>query len=155
MLVAMNTMNLPTTAPPGRRRSTRDWPWWLFRVTLCVQALDSLAQAVLAGRFLSGDFAMLAVHEFNATRGVVIVAFAQIVVAVLAWRRSGGPGSLVVLVVLLGLATVGQIVLGFTRVLGLHIPLGVAIIATAGWLAVWVCTHRPTDRPFARREPRP
>src|ERR1051326_1134219 len=132
-----------TTGPHG-------WPWWLFRVTLCVQALDALAQAVLAGRFLSGDFAMLAAHEINATRGVVSVAFTQIVVAVLAWRRSGASGWLVVTVVVVFVATVGQIVLGFTRVLGLHVPLGVSIIATAGWLAVWVCTHRPTDRPFAR-----
>jgi len=125
-------------------RTVRGWPWWLFRVTLCVQALDSLAQAVLAGRFLSGDFAMLAAHEFNATRGVVIVAFVQIAVAVVAWRLSGAPGWLVWAVVVVFVATVGQIVLGFTRVLGLHVPLGVSIIATVGWLAVWVCTHQPT-----------
>jgi len=133
-------------------RTGHGWPWWLFRVTLCVQALDSLAQAVLAGRFLSGDFAMLAAHEVNGTRGVVIVAFVQIAVAVVAWRRSGASGWLVVAVVLVFLATVGQIVLGFSRVLGLHVPLGVSIIATAGWLAVWVCTHHATDRPFARRD---
>ena len=36
--------------------------------------------------------------------------------------------------------------LGFTRVLGLHVPLGVSIIATAGWLAFWVCTHEPVGR---------
>ena len=122
------------------------WPWWLFRVTLCVQALDSLAQAVLAGRFLSGDFAMLTAHELNATRGVVIVAFVQIVVAVLAWRLGGGPGWLVWAVVIVFVATVGQIALGFTRVLGLHVPLGVSIIATVGWLAFWVCTHEPVGR---------
>lgn len=129
----------------------RRWPWLVLRGTLCLLAVDVLAQAVLAGRFLSGDFAMLTAHELNATRFAATLSFVLIAVAILAWRAGGGPGWLVLVAVVLSAAIAGQIVLGFSHVLGLHVPLGVTIIGLTGWLAVWVCTHEPTDRPFARR----
>lgn len=138
-------------SPVAQRPRMRRWPWQLLRVTLCVLAVDVLAQAVLAGRFLSGDFASLTVHEFNGAKLAGSLSFALIVVAIVAWRVGGGPGWLVLVAVVLSGAVVGQIVLGFTHVLGLHIPLGVTIIGVSGWLAVWVCTHEPADRPFARR----
>lgn len=129
----------------------RRWPWLLLRVTLCLLALDVLAQAVLAGRFLSGDFAMLTAHELNGAKIAGSLSFAVVVVAILAWRAGGGPFWPVPVAVVVALAVVGQIVLGFGHVLGVHVPLGVTIIGVAGWLAVWVCTHEPTDSPFARR----
>ena len=130
-------------------RPVRRWPWLLLRVMLCLLTVDVLAQAVLAGRFLSGDFASLTAHEFNGSKIAGSLAFALIVVATVAWRAGGGPGWLVLVTIVLTAAVSGQIVLGFSHVLGLHIPLGVTIIGLTGWLAVWVCTHEPTDRPFA------
>lgn len=137
-------------SPVAERPRGRRWPWQLLRVTLCLLAVDVLAQAVLAGRFLSGDFASLTAHEFNGAKIAGSLSFALIVVAIVAWRAGGGPGWLVPVSVVLSAAVVGQIVLGFTHVLGVHIPLGVTIIGLTGWLAVWVCTHEPSDRPFAR-----
>lgn len=136
-------------AATGER--VRRWPWLLLRATLCLLALDVLAQAVLAGRFLSGDFASLTAHELNGAKIAGSVSFAVVVAAILAWRAGPGPFWPVPVVAAVVLAVVGQIVLGFAHVLGVHVPLGVTIIGVTGWLAVWVCTHEPTDRPFARR----
>ncbi|WAL63877.1 hypothetical protein ORV05_23140 [Amycolatopsis cynarae] len=124
--------------------------WWLFRGTLCLLAFDAVLQAVLAGRFLSGAYPMLNLHQLNAT-SVGVLSFVDIVVAVAAWRACRGPGSLALASVVLSAAIVAQIALGFRRVLGLHIPLGVTVIGLACWLALWVCTHQPQDRPFGRR----
>lgn len=137
-------------ATTGRTRVARRWPWFLLRVTSVLLAVDAFLQPVLAGRFLSGDFGMLAAHEHNATYGVFILAITQIVVTTLAWRLSRGPGWLVVVATVLAGAVLLQIIMGFDRVLGVHIPLGVAIIGTIGWLAVWVCSRQPHDRPFKR-----
>jgi hypothetical protein len=138
-------------SPVAEQPRVRRWPWILLRVLLCVLAVDVLAQAVLAGRFLSGDFASLTAHEFNGSKIAGSLSFVLIAVAIVAWRVGGGPGWLVPVTVVLSGAVAGQIALGFSHVLGVHIPLGVTIIGLTGWLAVWVCTHQPTDRPFARR----
>src|SRR5437879_1836345 len=62
----------PQPATSGRARVARRWPWILLRVTSVLLAVDAFLQPVLAGRFLSGDFGMLAAHEHNATYGVFI-----------------------------------------------------------------------------------
>jgi hypothetical protein len=142
--------HLPSPSPARPAAPVRRWPWILLRVTLVLQALDAFLQPVLAGRFLSGDFGMLAAHAHNATYGVFVLAVLQIAVTALAWRLAKGPGSLVIVSVVLAGAVLLQIILGFDRVLGVHIPLGVAIITIIGWLAVWVCRHQPSDRPFNR-----
>lgn len=128
----------PTT-PPG-------WAWWLLRAFLTAQATDVLLQPVFAGRFLSGDFAMLAAHRTNATY-VGVLSVGQILVAFLARRVSRLPGAIVTMVVALGAATALQIYLGFSRVLGIHVPLGVAIVGVSGWLAGWMWTHHPAGQP--------
>jgi heme A synthase len=119
----------------------RDWSWTLVRVVVVLQAADSFLEPVFAGRFLSGDFGMLKAHQHNATFGVFILSVLQIGTAVLAWRRGKGPRWLVVVASVLAGAVLLQIIMGFDRVLGVHIPLGVAIIVTLGWLAVWVLMH--------------
>ena len=110
---------------------------WLLRGLTALLAADAYAQAVLAGRFLSGDVAMLLAHRFNGTYGVAIVSFVLVVVSVVAWRTKHAPGRLPVLATALSGAIVVQILMGFNRVLGLHIPLGVAIIALSTVLAIW------------------
>jgi hypothetical protein len=60
----------------------------------------------------------------------------------------------VIVTTLLTAAVLAQTIMGFDRVLGVHIPLGVAIVATTAWLAVWVCGHQPGDRPFKRADVR-
>jgi hypothetical protein len=128
---------LPRTTPPG-------WAWWVLRAFVTLQALDAFLQPVLEGRFLSGDFAMLALHRTNGTY-VGVLSVSQIVVALVAWRVSKLPGRVLAVVIALGAAAGLQIFLGFTRSLGIHVPLGVLIIGCSGGLAFWIWTHRPGD----------
>ena len=131
---------LVATALASRTRPA--WGWWALRLSLTVQAVDAFLQPVFEGRFLSGDFAMLATHRTNGTY-VGVVSVSQVVLAIVAWWVSRVPMKVVLTIVALG-ATAGlQIYLGFHRDLGLHIPLGVALIGVSGWLAVWMWTHRP------------
>lgn len=113
------------------------WVWWTFRVLVSLLAIDAYTQAVLAGRFLSGEYGSLLMHRDNATDGVAILSFVLIVVAIVAWRTKQAPGKLVVLTVLLSGVIALQIMFGFERTLGVHIPLGVAIIALTTVLTVW------------------
>jgi heme A synthase len=136
------------SAQSGPRR----WAWWLLRLWVTVETLDAFLQPVFAGRFLSGDFTMLTVHRTNGTyAGVLSVSL--VVVAIVAWRVSRVPGRIVLGMVVLGPLAALQIFLGFSRTLGVHVPLGVAMIALSGWLTVWMWTHHPAGR-RTRREQR-
>ncbi|MFC0112491.1 hypothetical protein [Kibdelosporangium aridum] len=114
----------------------RGWPLWLFRVMVTFAALSMFAQAALAGGLLAGHFDMLALHRDNSTVSVLIVT-AMTVAGVLLHRPGRGPSwpmwvSLVCLVV-----SVGQALLGYTRMLSLHVPFGVLITAALLLLLVW------------------
>jgi hypothetical protein len=129
------------SAPPGTRAAAA-WPWWLLRLGVTIQVLLAFAQPILAGRFLSGDFSMLALHRMNGTL-VGIITIAQIATSLLTWRPGGAPFVLFGASLVLGGATALQLYAGFNHQLGLHIPLGVAIVGLNGWLAVWVWRHGP------------
>ena len=124
------------------RRAPSRWAFWLLRGFVTVLALDAFLQAVFAGRFLSGDYGMLALHRDNATY-VGLLGLVQIVVAILAWRLSRVPGRVVAAAIVVALLVVVQIAIGFARFMGIHVPLGVAIVAGYGWLTGWLWTHRP------------
>ena len=128
-------------ARPARPRA---WAWWFLRVWCTLQAVDAFLQPVFEGRFLSGDFSMLQAHSTN---GIIVgaVSITQVAVAVVAWRVSRLPGRVVAAFAAIGVAVPVQIALGFSRNLGIHIPLGVAIIAISARLAAWMWTHRPGD----------
>lgn len=97
-----------------------------------------LAQPVLAGLFLTGNVDAIAVHSAigSALAAVAIVLIATTLIYVV--RR----GSLWVLpaAVVLFFAVGLQIGMGYSRVLQIHIPLGVAIVMAALAFAVWVWT---------------
>ncbi|WNM31037.1 hypothetical protein RKE30_11750 [Streptomyces sp. Li-HN-5-11] len=111
-------------APPARPR----WPLLLFRVLVTGEAVLAAGQAVLAGSFLSGHYGALDLHALNAT-ATGLTAVAQTVAAVLLWRPGGGPAWPAVTSALLFGAEAGQIAMGYGRVLAVHVPLGVALIA--------------------------
>jgi len=100
-------------------------------------AVDAYGQAVLAGRFLSGDVGMLLAHRYNATDGLVWLSVGLIVVTVIGWRTGRVSGHLPALATVLTVMIVVQVIMGFNRVLGVHIPLGVGIIVLSTVLAVW------------------
>jgi hypothetical protein len=129
------------------------WPWWLLRAGVSVQVMLAFAQPVLAGRFLAGDFAMLALHRTNGSL-VGSLTLAQLVATVLAVRYGGAPVRLVIAVALLGAGTALQLFLGFNHIIGLHIPLGVTLVALNGWLLCWAWTRGPRARSTAAQRRR-
>jgi hypothetical protein len=118
------------------RRTPRGWAVWLFRIVVTITMVLAFLQAPLAGAFLSGRFGALALHKDNST----VIAIAAVVLAVsgvLLWRPGRGPGWLAVVGILFLAAIVLQTVLGYQRVLSVHVTLGVAIIALLVLLVVW------------------
>lgn len=120
----------------------------LFRVVVVLHAAMTITQAVAAGGILQASALGLIVHQ--AVGGtLLLVAFVQVPLAVLAWR----PGRLaawpIAVSAVLVVAETAQVALGYTGVLAVHVPLGVAIVGTAVTLAVWAARVRP--RPAATR----
>ncbi|WP_424887198.1 hypothetical protein [Streptomyces sp. XH2] len=133
----------------GRGKSHR-WPWHVLRVVAVLVLLDTLAQAALAGLFVTGDLGLLAWHAANA--GVLsALTVVQTAVALVVRRAARGPlwpavasGVLVVLVS-------AQQGLGEARLLAGHMPLGMAVFGCATALVYWAFTHRPSASPPAVR----
>lgn len=132
---------------------------WALRALITVHVLGVCGQAVLAGRFLAGDYPMLRLHADNAT-ATAIVGFAQLLCAVLYWRPAGGAGWPALASLGLAVAEPTQIYLGYQRILGVHVPLGVAIVVSVAVLAGWAWhpgfgrPHEPNRPPSAPRSGR-
>ncbi len=112
------------------------WPRWAFRVTTLVATLLLAAQAVLAGQFLGGRYESLALHSTNSTLAFVAVAVATVAAVLL---RRPGRGAVWPIAACIGLLTLvaTQAMLGYTRVVALHVPLGVTIIVLSVALSLW------------------
>jgi uncharacterized membrane protein YfcA len=121
------------------------WPLWLFRVVVTVEAVLAFDQAVFAGQFISGDYGALNTHAANASV-VGVVLLVEAVAALLLWRRGRGPGWPALAALGLFLLTGAQIGMGYARILAVHIPLGVTIIALDVLMLVWCWRYRQ-DRP--------
>jgi hypothetical protein len=114
----------------------------LFRVVVVLHAAMTITQAVAAGGILQASAVGLAVHQ--AVGGtVLLVAFVQVPLAVLAWRPGRLPAWPVGVSAALVVVEVAQVALGATGVLAVHVPLGVAIVGAAVTLAVWAVRVRP------------
>ena len=96
-----------------------------LRVVVGLEFLAVFVQSALAGQFLSGDAPLLSWHETNAYI-VFLLALAQLVLAIVAWRQ-GIPGWIAAASGGLLVAVVAQIFLGYASDTALHVPLGVAI----------------------------
>lgn len=123
----------------------------LFRGTVTLHTALLIVQPVLAGRFLSGEFGMLAAH--SSLGGVVLFAgMLQFVGSVALWwpgRRGGWPIAVAAATIVL---EVVQLTAGYSRALGLHLPLGVALVAAGIGFAVWAWLPHPVHRRVARPE---
>jgi hypothetical protein len=105
-----------------------------------------VVQAIAAGAVLQASTAGLVVHQ--AVGGtLLLVATAQVPVAVLAWRPGRLPAWPIAVSAGLVVAETAQVALGATGVLAVHVPLGVAIVGTAVGLAVWTLRARRTTHP--------
>ncbi len=125
------------TAPQRVRRPAVSL--WLLRTGLTVHLLAALAQPVLAGMFLTGDVDAIDVHAATASAlGLLCLTCAGLSLGYVI----AGRGRIWIFPALLALFTVeaGQIIVGYSRVLQVHIPGGVTIVVASVLLAVWVWT---------------
>lgn len=122
---------------PRTRAAPGPVPLGLMRTVVTLHAVTAIAQPVLAGQFLNGNFDMLDYHSANASL-VTLLALCQVVAAVLLRWPGRGPLWPILVSVLLVVAESMQATLGYLRMLDLHIPLGVAIVGTTGWMLFWV-----------------
>ncbi|MEV6410226.1 hypothetical protein [Kribbella sp. NPDC051718] len=105
-------------------------------MTLLLHAVLVAAQPILAGYFLSGEVDAMAWHGPIGS-SLFLVAFIQLVAAILYWRP--GHGRLWPALVTVGLivAELTQVVFGYQQNFAVHVPLGTAIVITVLWMTVW------------------
>lgn len=134
----------------GTYRTTR----WILRVGFGVQAGLAVAQPILAGSYLSGNLDAISVH--SAIGGTLpVVGFLALILAALHWRPGRGPAWPALTMVVLAVLIVVQANAGYSRTLGLHIPLGVAIVGTTVGLFGWSVFGPQPRRSDSTRVPAP
>jgi hypothetical protein len=105
-----------------------------FQGAVIAQVLLILAQPVLIGLFLSGgDSSKLDAHEMVGS-AVGAAGIFVVIAAVVLWS------------VLLLVAEVVQLTMGYDRHLGIHVPLGVALAIAASSLYTWAFRPHGVDR---------
>lgn len=124
-------MQSARSRPPVAR-----WIVWSLRLTVTAHLVSVLAQAVLAGLFVTGDVDLLRMHNINGAVASTLATL-QFVAAILLWRPGRGPAWPVWPSLLLTLLEGVQHTTGYSRSLDLHIPLGMLIFGIASVLTVW------------------
>lgn len=139
-------------APPGQDvRTGPRLTLWTMRSVALLQAVAVVAQPVLAGMYLGGEFDALGLHATNATV-LILMAMVQIVAAAAVCWPGGGRIWPLVFTTGMFFAVGFQTGMGYARELGIHIPLGVAIVASQIAFTLWVCTARAgKPRTWGRR----
>lgn len=133
MVESVKTLVRPAGTDRGPRLSL-----WVLRVTATVHLVLVLAQPVLAGLFLTGNVDAINVHAGVA--GVLGITALALVAASIAYVVRRGRLWVLPVTVVQFLVIGLQMALGFTRALGGHVPLGVAIASASVLVAVWVWT---------------
>lgn len=109
---------------------------WLFRAVLTFHVGLLVAQPILIGLFVAGDFDMLTPHAI--VGGLILtVCMVQWASALLLWlpgRYSPWP---LLLTIAMFIAEIIQLSAGYARNLGLHVPLGVALVVLSIQLLIW------------------
>lgn len=100
-----------------------------LRIVLSIHAFGALAQAMLAGEFLSGTDRAVFFHEYTAWM-ILTASLCQIALAGILARRSIFPLWMLIASIFVFLAETLQAVTGYGRFLSVHIPLGVVIFGT-------------------------
>jgi hypothetical protein len=111
----------------GRRDAPRPSPRIVagLRLAVRLEVVLILVQAVLAGQIVAGNELARAWHEANAYL-VLLLALAQVALTTIIWRRRG-PGRMAGAALLLLVAVMLQMQLGYAHQLAFHLPLGVAV----------------------------
>jgi hypothetical protein len=123
---------------------------WTLRLLLLLNATLAVAQPVMAGSYLGGNFDIIGAHGLNGSM-VLGATFLSGIVAI-AYAVLRGPVWPVPVLVLLWFAEAIQLGLGYSRNLAVHIPLGVAIVGIAVALGAWAWTPAARRRRARRTE---
>lgn len=129
---AQDVVEEPARAAAGPRRSLTT-----LRVFAVVHSLALLVQPMLAGIYLSGEVGAIRVHEINGNI-LATLSIAQVVTAIVfRWKGKGRSWPLHASLVIL-IAEIVQLQLGYLALLAVHLPLGVSIISMQILLTVWL-----------------
>ena len=118
------------------------WPIIVIRILAVVVLLQVLTQAALAGGFITGDVGLLGLHTANGML-LVLTSAALLPATIVLVRPGRGPWWPIVVSIALVSAIVFQIGLGFARLVGLHIPVGMAVMGLTAALTWWAFSYRP------------
>lgn len=129
----------PTVAPMTPRHGAAGataGTLWILRLLSGVQAVLLLAQPILAGRFLDGDFPSLSQHG---AVGLLLMGLAWLVViaAVLVWRPGRLPAWPIAVAAACAVLLPIQLGMGHARLLAVHLVLGVGLVAAGVAVAIW------------------
>ncbi|MEU7904507.1 hypothetical protein [Actinoplanes sp. NPDC049118] len=122
-------------------RPARRWPIVVVRTLTVILLLQVLIQAALAGGFITGNVKLLGLHSANAIL-LVLTSAALLPATILLVRPGRGPWWPIAFSVGLWCAIVMQVGLGFARLVGLHIPLGMAVMGLTAALTWWAFAYR-------------
>jgi hypothetical protein len=122
----------------------------LLRILLSLIALVAALQPVSIGQYLDGRYALLEMHSGVATGAEML---ALLLIPAVIWYLLVGGRSWVLFTLLLSVAIEVQALMGYVRVLAVHIPLGVAVVGGAIGLAIWSWT--PSSGRYRPRRARP
>lgn len=115
---------------------------WILVVILGVHAAIAFTQSILAGMYLSGDLDAMELHGAFGS-GLTALTMLQGVAAILFFFPGRGPWWPVLVTILLFFVEGLQVGMGYARTLGLHIPLGVAIIVVTIGMFWWSLRWKP------------
>lgn len=147
----------PEVRPPRAGFSVSRWS---LRILLSLVGLAAGLQPVSIGQYLDGRYALLQLHSTGAT---LLESLGLLLIPIVIWYVLAGGRRWVLLTLLLAVAIEVQAVMGYSRVLAVHIPLGVAVVGGAIGLAIWSWTpsasryrarrtRQPTQEPTQERQ---
>ena len=109
----------------------------VFRAIVTIHVVLLLTQPILIGLFLSGgDRSKLQAHEIGGS-AVWTTGFLLVIAAILAWRIAHWSARIVIWCLVLFVAETFQLMMGYDRHLGIHVPLGVLLAVMASFLYTW------------------
>jgi len=126
-------------------------PLLLARASTTVLIALALAQVILAGNFLGGQYDALGLHALGA-RAITITSAVQIVILAWLWR-AGGPRAAFFAGVVQTMLLVAEFAAGELRLAALHIPLGVLLVVGITQLTTMIWRiPQPTRSPVANTQ---
>ena len=120
------------------------WAYWPFRIVAVAETVLIFDQAIYAGRFLAGDFGGLALHKDNATYTGIVLLVQFVAAIALRWPGRGPLWPALTCLGMFGVIAL-QIILGYARMLAIHVPLGVALITGTVLMLIWAWRPKPGE----------